>query len=158
MPSRLIFAVCVVGTIFFYKQYKNRPKVSSIVFTQLKPNTAATTDALADCKKSQYCLVTYVAPWCPACHAYLSESRSHVESALEMKKYKSVIIVGADETQNVNQLVEQIGVTAYGDVGDQFLKVNKIDFFPTHIVLQNGQMKYYGQKSYDWINSDLLKP
>ncbi|MFN3698006.1 MAG: TlpA family protein disulfide reductase [Pseudobdellovibrio sp.] len=158
MIKRILFVLFVIGASFLYQKYKTRPQVSAITFTPLKPHTKAVSDTLSDCKLSSYCLVTYVAPWCPACHSYLNELRPDVENALERRQYKSIVIVGSDELSQVEQMVEQIGTRAFADVEDQFRDTNKISFFPTHIVLENGRLKYFGQKSYDWINSELLNP
>ena len=124
-------AVIVILGLVGYK-LATRPKVARVDFNSVSQENLAPVEA---CRAKQTCVIAYVAPWCGACHQFISQLPL-VKERLTAKDVGLVFVVGAeDDMQKKVDFVDRLKPLAVLDSsGDGFRRGHKIDFFPSFII------------------------
>jgi hypothetical protein len=89
---------------------------------QIQLNDVSGYPASDPCLAKDYCIVTFLAPWCPACHGSLPflldlRSRASQQSNVGMK-----IIVGYDSQENLIKMANKIGGLVLLDENEAFVR------------------------------------
>ena len=148
----LIFGVVLFSAGFGVYKYATQPKIKRVSFAAIESQVE-----YANCQQQKSCFVVYVAPWCPACHQFISNYKQH-KDIFKAKGLGFVYIVGADENRQ-KEIDMQISLApeAVLDSADHaFLKHHRIKSFPT-VLLVNKAWKVLkqGQLAYDFINERM---
>lgn len=154
----LVVSIVVVAgaSIFIQNRIRSSPPIGVIEYTGLTP-AEASSDPVGECQAESKCLTIYLAPWCPACHAYIKNQHSQVVAAAKEKGVGILLVSGGDEAEKVREYAKTLGRTAATDETDSFRTRNRINFFPFFILSQNGQVTHHGRSVYDWMNSELMR-
>ncbi|MES2965677.1 MAG: redoxin family protein [Bdellovibrionota bacterium] len=145
----LIAAFGIVGY-----RLANRNGNTSVNFGTVDQSDQAPVKA---CRAQKTCVIAYVAPWCPACHQFVSRIPLY-RDRLAAKEVGLLLVVGAeDDMQKKVDFVKQLGPLAVLDSpGDAFRKAHKVEYFPTFIVTDsNGDVIADGRKGQKKLNELL---
>jgi thiol-disulfide isomerase/thioredoxin len=109
------------------------------------------------CKMESYCIVVYVAPWCPACSSFVSLYRS--QTALFKKKGLGILfVIGAEESKQKKEDLRNalLEVAVIDTENDDFLKIHKVRKFPQFwVVDKNGIVLKEDHAAIKFVNKVL---
>ena len=145
-----IIAAVLVGGYFF----KRSPQFH---VDRLQFNLIAAEKQSATCLQASHCLVAYVAPWCPACHQFISQNQKF-KSQFQQKDIEILYIVGADKNrENEVEMKNSLGETAALDTPTHaFQKTHRVNSFPTIYYLStDGKVKAQGSDAIGELNKVL---
>jgi thioredoxin-related protein len=147
-----LFAVFIFAVAFgIYKKAKQN-SVKEVSFASIESNVEYT-----NCLQQKDCFVVYVAPWCPACHQFISYYQQH-KDLFKSKGLGFVYVVGADESrQNEIDMKNSLAPEGVLDTAEHaFLKRHKINSFPTILqVNKTGKVLKQGEDVYAYMNDRL---
>lgn len=149
---KIIFTVLVVVAVFSIYKKVTQQKVKQVDFTSIESNVEYT-----NCLQQKDCLVVYVAPWCPACHQFISNYRQY-KDAFKSKGLGFVYVVGADENrQKEIDMKDSLAPEAVLDTVDHaFQKQHKINSFPTIMLVdKTGKVLKQGEEVFNFMNDRL---
>lgn len=145
-----IAAAILVGGYFF-----NRSQQSHV--DRLQFNLIGAEKQSAVCLKAKHCLVAYVAPWCPACHQFISQNQNF-KALFQQKGIELMYIVGADKVREKEvEMKNNLGEAAVLDTPTHlFRKIHNVNYFPTvYFMAADGKVKAQGSDAYDELNKLL---
>ena len=155
----IFFGILIVFGL--YRVLKTSSPITTVsldaVRTQLSDSPVDQSAKIETCISKKRCVFIYVAPWCPACHQLLGQFE-RIKSGLARKDIGVLLVVGADDDrQKEIALRNQYDADAILDTTTgQFRKINKIDAFPTLIVMQpSGKVDAYGSAAITLLNTFL---
>lgn len=125
--------------------------VPTVDFASVDP---ANPEPAKACRAQKTCVIAYVAPWCPACHQFLSHL-PEIRKRFAARDTGLLLVVGAEaDMQKKVDFVKQLGAEAVLDApGDTFRKAHKVEYFPTFIVTDSdGSVIASGQKGRSKVN------
>jgi uncharacterized RDD family membrane protein YckC len=110
--------------------------------TGLKPVNELATDP---CVSKEYCVITYVTPWCPACHGakpMIGQLRDYLNASPRVG-YK--MIVGQDQAANLETEAKSLGDSTLMDTDGSFANRLGIHSYPTWLVVRTYDGKIMSQ-------------
>ncbi len=156
MNKILLFIGILVGAIYYHQQTKavympvGAMNGLTLVSSQ---NLDTTTDP---CLNRPYCVVIYLAPWCPHCRnavKYVNDLRSFWAST-ERPGLK--VVVGADKKENLESMAQTIGGNVYLDLEGKFKDLMKVDFYPTwYVISKEGMILKRKKAAIGWVNDEV---
>lgn len=149
----------VIAAALGFAGYKLATRVSSgnVPAVDFSSVDQSNLEPVKACRAQKTCVIAYVAPWCPACHQFVSKL-AQVREKLASRDTGLLLIVGAEsDMQKKVDFVTQLAPTAVLDApGDTFLKAHKVGYFPTFIVTESdGTVIAGGKKGRDKL-TELL--
>lgn len=153
----LFLGVSIAVVVCIYvgvKKVRSIPPVDKIEFASVHP-ALADTQPVEDCQSKKTCFIVYVAPWCGACQMFMERHFSPMSNKIAQKDLGLLVIVGADAPAKNSDHAKKIGPLASTDTNDEFLKKNKIEYFPFFIVTSAGHVTHHGRPALDWLNEKM---
>lgn len=152
----LLGAIAVAAACLYVGSIKLRsiPQVSKVDYASISPALDNTQPA-AECQNKKTCLIIYVAPWCGACHMFIERNLPLVTKMISQKEMGLLIVVGADTPEKTTEQAKRLGALATTDTNSEFMKKNKVEYFPYFIVANSGQVTHHGRTALDWLNEKM---
>lgn len=151
LGSVVAISICVFLGV---KKLRSIPPVDRIEFASVSP-ALSNTQPVENCQSKKTCLIIYVAPWCGACQMFIERQLSPVSDMIAKKEMGMLIVVGADTPEKNSEHAKKLGALAGTDKNDEFMRKNKIEYFPFFIVTSSGQMTHHGQHAWDWLAQNM---
>ena len=146
--------VVVVCSYFGIKKLRSIPPVKSLEYASVTP-ALSSTQPVENCQNKKTCLIIYVAPWCGSCHMFIQNHLADVTTKLQQKEMGPLIVVGADTPEKNDEQAKKLGAIAATDPDGEFMKKNKIEYFPFFIVTNSGHVTHHGPNALDWLNQNM---
>ncbi len=102
---------------------------------QLDANGGVTEKVEDSCASRSRCIIVYMAPWCPVCHASLPFVKDLRESLRANKDVGFKIIVGDDDKRRTEEMADEIEGLVFLDPDQRFKTALGVYAVPTWIVL-----------------------
>lgn len=155
---KLIFAIMVGILAWLYmKDRRDRPNILFVNTDAVYQMSEDQKEPLNMCFKFSSCVFIYVAPWCPSCHAFLSEF-SLVKDRLNRQNVGIVLVIGAekDEAKKI-ELQKRYPSDSILDTPDNdFHKKNKVEYYPYYIAADSSKkVKYTGARAGKYIEDTV---
>jgi thiol-disulfide isomerase/thioredoxin len=103
------------------------------------------------CTNKKFCVLAYVAPWCPACKQISPKLKEALEKSPKMKDYGFKVVVGQGKPSENDAEAASYGFGAVTDP-DNILKVTLgVDHYPYFFVLdQDSSVVLRDQEAFQW--------
>jgi len=89
------------------------------------------------CLNAFYCVVVYMAPWCGACQAELGWVGELAVAASRTKGIRVLIVIGADERNNLMRMAQQVRAGAFLDTQQIYRNALGVRAFPSFFVVNH---------------------
>ena len=86
-----------------------------VTLTKHSPSASASDP----CQGKRACLIMFLAPWCPSCHAAIPFVKAAREHALKDPGLGVQVVIGADDLSELEQMGKEISGAVYYDVDGQ---------------------------------------
>jgi hypothetical protein len=141
MRHAVVWLVIAALFGYWYHNHSGRSVPSALpsgIFAGLELSPS---DAPDTCFGKMRCVVVYVAPWCPVCHAAIGFIKEAAHVADQNINAGIKVVIGNDEPQKIRRMAEQIGLPAYLDDRGTFGEKMGVEAFPTWIITdRNGNV------------------
>jgi hypothetical protein len=109
------------------------------------------------CKGKNFCVVVYMAPWCPACKSHVSKVSSILEKSRTNKTYGAKAFVGKGATTKDNEkMAAQLGKGAHVDNNSEMHDKLDVRYYPAFFVLdKEGSIILRDDEAYSWAMEKL---
>lgn len=147
----LLLVALVVGL----SMYRREQRKSFAMRAQFERAIASSLDP---CAGKSFCLVVYVAPWCPACHGVEPRLHEFVDKqAAEGGRYGLKVFVGQGRTPQENEaMAAKFGGSGVVDADGSIqakLGVNKYPYF--FVMDGEGSVILRDAEAYAWMHEKL---
>ena len=145
--NKLIFLVAAGLGFFIWTKYTESEQ-RRVAF-EYQRSIASKED---NCTGKKFCVVVYVAPWCPACKSMAPQFRQALKKARSIPDYGVKMYVGAGKTEENEREAIDLGDGAYPDQDKSMMKKLNVQQFPSFFVLDKEQTVILsGNEAFQWM-------
>lgn len=108
------------------------------------------------CQERQFCVVAYMAPWCPHCKNAVPALQSFAKKSRDPKFPGLKIWVGAGKPEANKEMAAAFGAHGFVDTDETIAQKFAVRGFPSFYVLdRDGDIILRDAEAYQWVHEKL---
>lgn len=108
------------------------------------------------CEERQFCVVAYMAPWCPHCRNAVPALQSFARKSSDPKFPGLKVWVGAGEPDANREMAKAFGPHGFVDADETVARKFEVRGFPSFYVLdRDGDIILRDAEAYQWVHEKL---
>lgn len=108
------------------------------------------------CAARPYCVVLYLAPWCPHCQTMVSKVPELRSFWTASDRPGLKVVIGADQPEKIDAMAASVGDPVYKDLSGEFGKRAGVDSYPSWFVIDPaGRTIERGRGAVSWVNREV---